>query len=301
MKGENDFMQISSRRFLCLALVVAFLLGLCGISLAETITYESRGVQIPATVILPEGEGLFPLVVMAHGHGGSREENIGFAAVAQALKANGIASIRMDFPGCGESAESFQLNTLSNMKLDVQTAVTFALENYPIDASRVGIFGYSMGGRIALELIAEGAYDFSGAVFLAPAASTENLKNLFGGADAWAAMKAEADANSFVSFTTIYGQTQELSAGWFADLEAAENPTEAAAKVFEGGNAIVIYAQDDEAVAPFVSQAVADVFGSAVIDATGDGHSYGFYSDKTDVLNTVANSAADFFAALFAK
>lgn len=284
---------------LSLVLAMALALGLCGGSVAETVAFESRGAQIPATVVIPDGEGPFPLVVMAHGHGGSREENIGFASVAEALRGKGIASIRMDFPGCGESTESFQRNTLSNMMRDVIAAVAFALENDPVDAGRIGIFGYSMGGRIALELMAESALDFSGAVLLAPAASTENLKNLFGGADAWTAMKAEADANGFVSFTTIYGQTQELSADWFADLEAIENPSEAAAESLGGKHTLVIYAQDDEAVAPFVSQGVADVFGSAVLDATGDGHSYGFYSDKTEVLNTVVNGTADFFAALF--
>ena len=284
-------------------LVFVATLAFCGTTMAETVTYESRDAQIPATVVVPEGEGPFPLVVMAHGHGGSREENIGFAAIAESLQQKGIASIRMDFPGCGESTESFRLNTLSNMKQDVKAAVAFAMENFPVDANQVGIFGYSMGGRIALELLADTTSDlsFSGTVLLAPAASTENLKLLFGGADAWAKMKSEAETNGFVSFTTIYGQTQELSKEWFMDLEAIENPTESAAALISGQNVLVIFAQDDEAVAPFVSQGVADILGAAVIDATGDGHSYGFYSDKTDVLNTVAKGTADFFAAVFAK
>jgi dienelactone hydrolase len=267
-----------------------------GIAVAENTAYPSRGgVQVPATVEVPDGDGPFPLVVLAHGHGGSRQENIGFAAIAEALKAKGIASIRMDFPGCGESTEGFRLNTLSNMKADVLSAIAFAAANYPVDAQRVGIFGYSMGGRIALELISEKAYDFSAAVFLAPAASTENLKGLFGGKDAWDTMKAEAQSNGFVTFTTIYGQTQELSQGWFDDLEAVENPAPAAVQAFTG-KALVIYGADDEAVSPSVSQAVADAFGVSATDATGDGHSYGFYSDKTDVLNTVAGGAAELFA-----
>ena len=59
---------------------------------------------------------------------------------------------------------------------------------------------------------------------------------------------------AFVSLMTIYGQTQELSKEWFMDLEAEKNPAEAAAALLSGQNVLVIFAQDDEAVAPFVSQ-----------------------------------------------
>ncbi|MDR0435584.1 MAG: alpha/beta hydrolase [Propionibacteriaceae bacterium] len=264
----------------------------------QTVNYPSRGQQIMATVVLPAGEGPFPLVVMAHGHGGSREENIGFAAIANAMAEQGIASIRMDFPGCGDSTEEFQQNTLTNMEADVMAAVTYAQTTYPVDANLTGIFGYSMGGRIALELLANPDTNeaFAAAVFLAPAASTVDMKALFGGPDAWEEMKATADAEGYVSYTTIYGQVQNLSKEWFADLEADPDPSAAAAAAFQPRTSMVIYADDDEAVSPSISQAVAAAFGSEVVTATGDGHSYGFYSEKTDVLNTVANSAAQFFA-----
>lgn len=288
------------RKRLSALIALLLVLAISCFAVAEDITYESRGVQVPATVVLPEGDGPFPLVVLAHGHGGSRDENIGFGAIADVLQAKGIASIRMDFPGCGESTESFQLNTLTNMKQDVLSAVSYATENYPIDASKVGIFGYSMGGRIALSLLAEDAYDFAAAAFLAPANSTDDLKNLFGGMEAWDIMKDDAETNGLTFFETIYGQTQELSTAWFTDLEANDNPAQVAAEKFDGPS-LVIYAADDEAVSPSVSEAVAQAMSAEMIDATGDGHSYGFYSDKTEVLDTVANGTADFFAGAFAN
>jgi len=295
-KGEFKGMK----KWLSLSLALLLVLGVCGLSLAEeaVIAYESRGVSVPATVVLPKGEGAFPLVVMAHGHGGSREENIGFAAIAKALAEKGIATIRMDFPGCGESTESFQKNALSNMKQDVLAAIEYAAANYPVNAENVGIFGYSMGGRIALELMAEEAYGFTAAALLAPAAG--DIKGLFGGEEGYAALKATADKDGFVEFTTIYGQKQELSREWFADLEKYEAvATDAAAKF--AGKALVIYAKDDEAVAPDISRSVAEALNAQVIEATGDGHSYGFYSDKADILSAVANGTADFFAEALAK
>jgi pimeloyl-ACP methyl ester carboxylesterase len=273
----------------------------------EVVSYvNARLARTPATVVLPAGEGPFPLVVLAHGHGGSREENIGFAAIAEGLRLKGIASIRMDFPGCGESTESFQENTLTNMESDVLDAIAYAKENYPIDATRVGFFGYSMGGRIGLELVAAESYDFQVLVFLAPAASTPDLKALFGGDEAYNTMQATAEADGFVTYTTIYGQTQELSAQWFADLDKTPTGIEtvAAAHASLFGPVVVIFGADDNAVSPSVSQGVADAFsgiisGSFTVDATGDTHSYGFYSDRADILKTVVDAVAASFAGEF--
>lgn len=283
------------KKTICTLLVLSLLLMAVGLAAAEDITYTSRGVDVPATIVLPEGDGPFPFVVLVHGHGGSRHENIGFPAIADALAAQGIASIRMDFPGCGDSGESFQQNTLGNMKQDVLAAIDTMTGEYPVDTEKAGILGYSMGGRIALELLAEKAYDFKAVALLAPAAQTEGLKGLFGGDEGWQTLRAEAESNGFAVFTTIYGQVQELSLAWFEDLEANMDPTADAAAAY-AGNAVVIYAAEDEAVSADISQAVAEAFGAAVIHADGDGHSYGFYSDKTEVLETVANGAADFFA-----
>lgn len=264
------------------------------------ITYPSRDVQVPAEVVIPDGSGSYPLVVLCHGHGGSKDENGGFTAVADALAEQGIASIRMDFPGCGDSTEDFSKNTLTNMKEDVKQAIAYATANYPVNKDKVGIFGYSMGGRIALELLAESAYDFKSVVLLAPAADTDDLKGLFGGADAFAALQKEAEdsTDGYAEYTTIYGQKQNLSKEWFSDLEA--NPgnsivAKAAAKYT--GPALVIHAVDDEAVHPAVSENVAAALSAETIETPEDGHSYGFYSDKTAVKNLVAYGTAAFFNA----
>ena len=119
------------KKLLALALALVMTLTLAAAAAeTTTFTYESRGVQVPATLVTPDGVDAFPVVVLAHGHGGNREENVGFAAVADALAAQGIGSIRMDFPGCGESTESFQNNVLSNMKADVLAAVDYAKAAY---------------------------------------------------------------------------------------------------------------------------------------------------------------------------
>ena len=109
---------------------------------------------------------------------------------------------------------------MTNMKADTLDVINYMLSNYSVDKDKVGIFGYSMGGRIALELLSDKAFDFAAVELVAPAEDITDLKGLFGGAEAWEKMKAEANEKGFTVFTTIYGQLQELSKEWFADLEA---------------------------------------------------------------------------------
>lgn len=133
---------------------------------ATTVSIPNGDRQVPAVVTIPKGEGPFPAVVMNHGHGGSKDENVGFGGVAAALAEAGIASIRMDFPGCGDSTAPFTENTLSNMKSDSNASLAYLLENYDIDEAKLGILGYSMGGRLALEIVSEEGNPYKAVVLL---------------------------------------------------------------------------------------------------------------------------------------
>lgn len=271
------------------------------ISGAVDITLNSRGVQAPATVYLPAlkaGEKA-PFVVFAHGHGGSRKEG-GFIAIAQKLQEKGIASIAVDFPGCGDSMESFRENTLPNMKQDIAAALRYMAAQPMIDAQRAGIFGYSMGGRLTLELLAERAYDFLGAALLAPAGSTKDLKDVFGGEEAYEKLRETAQREGFAPFTTAFGQRQELSRAWFAAFDQMpENAADLAAENFHG-KAIVFYGEDDHFVHAPVCLRVAEKLGAERVNVSGDRHAYGFYGAAPALLSVIAARAADFFADVFA-
>ena len=87
---------------------------------------------------------------MVHGHGGTRNEAGGFTRVAESLAAHGVASIRMDFPGCGDSTESFQLNTLSNMLVDIESSRDFALTQSNVDRRQSGLAWFQHRGAVGL-------------------------------------------------------------------------------------------------------------------------------------------------------
>lgn len=286
------------KKYVSLFLIVALLLSSVAFAEETVLTFTSRGVEVPATIVTPDRVDSYPVVVMSHGHGGSRDENVGFPLIAEALKNKGIATIRMDFSGCGESTESFQQNNLTNMKADVQSAIQYMQNNYPI--TQVGLFGYSMGGRITLELLAEGIENISAITLLAPAASAGKNHVFFGTPEKWVTSKEEAEKNGFMVNTTIYGQVQELSYQWFTDLEKYEDVIPAAASAYHGP-ALVIYADEDEAVPADVSKQVAAALNAKTVVACGAGHGYGFYSEEDTVRTVVANATADFFADTLTK
>ena len=150
--------------------------------IAADVTFESRGADVPATYVRPAATiaAPFPVVVMAHGHGGTRDEAGGFRRLAEALARRGIATIRPDFPGCGQSSEPFTSNNLSNMLADTRAALAYARQQPGTDPGRAGIVGYSMGGRVAMLLLPDG---FEAAALWAPAGldGPDALFPLFGG------------------------------------------------------------------------------------------------------------------------
>ena len=232
---------------------------------------------------------------MIHGHGGNHNESDGFDKISNGLAEQGFVVATLDLPGCGKSKESFQLNTMTNMKADVLDVIDYVCKNYAVDKTRIGAFGYSMGGRITLELLAEGKYSFSTIELVAPAEDLTDLKNLFGGAENWDTMKAEANEKGYVEFTTKYGQHQQLSKEWFADLEKySDGLVEKAAENYTG-DSLVIWATNDEAVSPSVSSAVATTLGSATLNTYADGHSYSFYGTTEYTISTVNNGSVNYF------
>ncbi|MFQ6005840.1 MAG: alpha/beta hydrolase family protein [Woeseia sp.] len=260
----------------------------------------SRGVRIPATYVRPASDemGKFPLVVMAHGHGGTRDEAGGFTDVAEKLAARGIASIRMDFSGCGDSSEPFTRNNLTNMLMDVRASRKFAQRQSNVDPDRIGLLGYSMGGRLAMLASAQGDR-YSVMTAWAPAGTNgeQSLLEFLGGRPSYDRMKAVAARNGFATFTTPWGQRQRLSERWFADLEKLR-PLDAI-REFEGP-LLVLCGERDEVVSPVVCQsvvaaAVTSAGISHIVIANAD-HGLGFYSGDHAIADRVVDATVQFLS-----
>ncbi len=96
-----------------------------------------------------------PAVVLFHGFTGNRmESHWMFVKCSRALEQAGVASLRFDFYGSGESDGEFREMTLRGEIADGRTAVAFLREQKGIDPERVGLLGLSLGGAVAAALAA---------------------------------------------------------------------------------------------------------------------------------------------------
>ena len=120
---------------------------------------------------LKQGEQC-PMVILCHGFGG-RKENLLFELIADTLEAHGIASIRFDFNGHGESEGEFQDMTVPNEVVDAKKVTEYVRDLRYV--SSLAIVGHSQGGVVASmvagqlsEELGEAAYQ--AVVLMAPAA-----------------------------------------------------------------------------------------------------------------------------------
>jgi len=108
------------------------------------------GLKLAAEFHKPAGPGPYPLVILLHGFSGRKEEGH-IVSLAEALAKAGIAALRFDASGSGESegtwAEHYRA---SNYLADVADAYDYAVANLPVDPTHIGIWGHSMGGLVAL-------------------------------------------------------------------------------------------------------------------------------------------------------
>ncbi len=97
----------------------------------------------------------FPGVLLCHPHplyGGSMDSNV-IIAVGRALAAKGIAALRFNFRGVGQSQGSFA-EGVGELE-DAYSALSFLSSRKEIDPQRTAIVGYSFGGMIAFTAAAE--------------------------------------------------------------------------------------------------------------------------------------------------
>ena len=267
---------------------------------AETVnevTVMNGARAVPATVVVPDGEGPFPTVVMNHGHGGGRQEGGGFEKLAKALADAGILSVRMDFPGTGDSKSPFTEGTLSNMISDSNASLAYTLENFPADKDRLGILGYSMGGRVALTIAQSADNPYEAVGLLAPSANPgKGLLLFFAGSEAeYERLYAEASTDKgYADYTTQYGQQQQLSKAWFDEL-LASSPLDGISAY--KGAMLVVHGDKDVVNEPAENEAVVAAYPAASIVMVPEAdHGYGFYSDQPEVTKLVTDSFVTFFS-----
>lgn len=137
-----------------------------------TFRNQDAGLDLAGTYVVPAGDGPFPAVVLVSGSGPQdRDELIAghrpFLVLADHLARQGIASLRFDDRGVGDSEGDHMGSTVADFASDVEAGVAFLIAQLEVDRSGIGIVGHSEGG-VSGPMAAAASKDVDFLVLLAP-------------------------------------------------------------------------------------------------------------------------------------
>jgi fermentation-respiration switch protein FrsA (DUF1100 family) len=115
---------------------------------------QSAGTRCAAWLTLPPGDGPHPAVVLVHGFGATHDMML--PQYEQHFAAAGIATLAFDYRNTGESeGQPRQHISLREQRADVHVALDFLATQSAVDATRVGLWGTSLGGMNVLRVAAD--------------------------------------------------------------------------------------------------------------------------------------------------
>jgi hypothetical protein len=136
------------------------------------ITLTHAGMTLRGMEHIPDipSQERFPAVILFHGFTGTKlEPHRMFLKLSRALEAVGIASVRFDFLGSGESDGHFEEMTLSKEIAEAHSILDYVKGHRRFDPARTSLIGLSMGGAVASILAGDRPDEIEKLVLLAPA------------------------------------------------------------------------------------------------------------------------------------
>ncbi len=178
------------------------------------INIKSNKYEIPAIISYEENEQL-PAIVMCHGTGSHKDE-VGdlYKNLASKLLEVGIASIRMDYAGRGDSKALGKDLTYLGEVDDTKKCYEYLCNTGYINKDKVGIIGFSQGARVMAGVLhdiptLEYAVSWSGAC--------HNGTGVF--QDIFDAYYEEAKRNGYAVEPITWGPNIVYSKEWFDEIK----------------------------------------------------------------------------------
>ena len=254
----------------------------------KAVEFQNQGKTLRGTLHLPETiKGKAPIVIMFHGFSSNRMENQSFfVKMSRIFETKGIASVRFDFSGSGESDGDFIDMTFSGEVLDSIGILDYVKSLEFVDKNRIGLLGMSMGGAVASMLAGMRKEDVKALCLWAPAAIlVEHVRSdTLVGID----IKNSKD-KGFIDVNGIklgYGFVEDAKKLEIYDIASAYDK-----------DVILLHGTIDEMVPIRCSEQYAKVYGkkAELIALEGVGHSF----EKSDVRKKLFNDTCTFFEKQF--
>lgn len=203
---------------------------------ANQITIDGDHGKLSAILQTPDDRAEYPLVMILHGFNSSKQMTL-LSAIADKLEQSGIASIRFDFNGHGESEGSFQNMTISNELNDAKKVYEY-VQNLP-EITSISVTGHSQGGVVAGLIAGEyGTEKIKSVVLMAPASVLRELARkgeLFG---------TKFDTDNIPEYIELFNG---LRVGRAYLEDAKKLPIYEISAQYQGP-VLIVHSQDDELV-----------------------------------------------------
>ena len=273
---------------------------------------RDENVRIPVGVTMPEvAEGeKAPVVVLVHGFLGSKDEEFGFFAndtdeqydydsIAAALLEKGIGTIRVDQAGSGESTDDFTNYTPENSVSDIQDAYDYCMANFPFDAEKVGLVGWSMGGKVGPAFASKNT-NISTMVLLNPAGDNgaTSLETAAGcGLDLPLLQSKMEDGKVLNEVASGFvGKDIYMSQDFITQVEESKTGDEVKAFLEAGNKGLLLYGDKDSIINPETYKWLMD---NTTIDTyciEGMDHDLGLESARPDFTQKVVAKTVEYCA-----
>ena len=118
------------------------------------IDYPSDGLTITGVMLIPVGEGPFPVIVMNHGFYSRNVFHTGDGTdrASAYLAKRGYITLASDYRSWGESDVDTSL-FYSGLAIDVVNLISAVSSIPEADQSRIGMWGHSMGGGVTMKVL----------------------------------------------------------------------------------------------------------------------------------------------------
>lgn len=211
-------------------------------------TYQTVSIGIPnantlklsTEIFRPELPGELPAVLIFHGFTGYKE-SADFVDLAVRLAENGIVAVRFTASGFGDSEGSLEHdNRFTNHRSDAEVVYKFILKQPYVDAARIGVYGHSLGGKLAVLFAADHP---SVAALVAACAPVSFSGTEYGGfMDAW-------EKNGFFEKVSGRdGRTIRVPYAFAVDADSPVHDVLAAAREVHTPHALVVVGDKDTEV-----------------------------------------------------
>lgn len=130
--------------------------------------------ELATSIDLPRGRGPWPVVVIVPGFSGDRiGRSYHFVEFGRRLNALGIACVRFDHAGCGESTGDQTLYSMRTVERDCLAVGEYVADDPRFDHTRLGIVGSSLGALGGVMMAAR--YRAKGLLLWAPVCDLPGL------------------------------------------------------------------------------------------------------------------------------